>query len=171
MGITVFEPAPTPDDEPCRQREVEQSGALALRGDTALQSLVEDVRETLQASAAAVSIVYKEWHYVLAGSGLAAGAYSRRTSLCGHAIVTPGELFLVCDLAADDRFAGHPTMSEREPLRFYAGAPLRASAGPALGTLCVFDRSRRRDLSAGDRAYLHRQAGMVVARLDRASLR
>ncbi|MBW6528887.1 GAF domain-containing protein [Sphingomonas sp. RHCKR7] len=171
MGITVYEPAPTPPDEPARERLVEGSGALTLRDDGGLRSLVEDVRETLQTQAAAVSIVYKDWHYVIAGAGYASGAYSRRTSLCGHAILSPNEVFHVADITEDTRFAGNPALTERDSLRFYAAAPLLAGAGLPLGTLCVFDRVPRVHLATSDRSYLRRQAGMVVARLERLQAR
>ncbi|MGK6323267.1 GAF domain-containing protein [Sphingomonas sp. DT-51] len=170
MGVTVYEPAPTPDDESARGRLVERSGALAVRHDAVLQALTEDVRETLQTGAAAVSIVYKDWQYVIAGAGFAAGAYSRRTSLCGHAVMSAG-VFHVGDIAADGRFAGNPVLVENHQMRFYAAAPLLAGAGTALGTLCVFDRAPRADFPSGHRAYLHRQAGAVMARLDRLQAR
>lgn len=171
MGITVYEPASVPSDEPARERLVEGSGALGVREDGALQSLVEDVRETLQTHAAAVSIVYKDWHYIIAGAGYAPGAYSRRSSLCGHAILSPGEVFHIADIAADVRFAGNPALTERDSLRFYAAAPLLAAAGLPLGTLCVFDRAPRERFSTSDRGYLRRQAGMVMARLERIQAR
>ena len=51
------------------------------------------------------------------------------------------------DLAQDPRFAHYAIVTQKNPLRFYAGAPLVTPDGFVLGTLCVLDH-RPRELSA-----------------------
>lgn len=165
MGITVYEPAPTPVDENLRELAVVASGALTVRNDAALQSLVEEARQRLGTGMAAVSIVYKDWQYLIAASGATPGAYSRRASLCGHAIMDGGDIFYVADARADNRFADNPMLIDNAQLRFYAAAPLLGEEDMPLGTLCVFDREPRDALAPYDRMQLEKLAGAVMARL------
>jgi hypothetical protein len=46
---------------------------------------------------------------------------------------------IVDDAAGDDRFADNPFVVGDPHLRFYAGEPLHAPGGEAVGTLCVLD--------------------------------
>jgi hypothetical protein len=46
---------------------------------------------------------------------------------------------IVDDAAADERFADNPFVVGDPHLRFYAGEPLHAAGGEAVGTLCVLD--------------------------------
>ncbi|GKY98001.1 hypothetical protein MPSEU_000758200 [Mayamaea pseudoterrestris] len=73
----------------------------------------------------------------------------RDVGFCSHAILNkPGELFLVPDLAADDRFADSPIVAGDLGLRFYAGYPLDIDSVDGngtvnVGTLCLLDRKPR----------------------------
>src|SRR4030095_270590 len=66
----------------------------------------------------------------------------RELSLCSHALEQDG-VFMVQDLAADQRFAANPLVAADPKLRFYAGTPLTTPEGLKLGTLCVMDRQPR----------------------------
>lgn len=155
-----------PANEEARQQVVAASGALDARSDAVLQSLVEEATASLGTGMAAISIVYKEWQYLIAAVGMAPGVYSRRTSLCGHAIAASEQIFCIGDMQADDRFAGNPVVTDDQQLRFYAGAVLTDGEGVPLGTLCVFDQQARAVLDAAERARLHALAARVMARLS-----
>ena len=51
---------------------------------------------------------------------------------------------MVPDAREDPRFADHPAVTVEDGVRFYAAAPLVATIGHALGTLCVVDSEPRR---------------------------
>jgi GAF domain-containing protein len=65
----------------------------------------------------------------------------RSIAFCAYAIESDDEIMVVED--ADARFAEHPHVSGPPKIRFYAGAPIRNSAGAALGTICVIDCNPR----------------------------
>ncbi|QMS91392.1 PAS domain S-box protein [Nostoc edaphicum CCNP1411] len=52
-----------------------------------------------------------------------------------------GEVLIIPDTLADKRFATNPIVTSAEfAVRFYAGVPLLAPGGEAIGTLCIVDR-------------------------------
>ncbi len=165
MGVTLFEPPGLPRDELLREAAIEASGALLIRGDDELQHLAEQARVQLGTAMAAVSIVYRDWQYLIAAAGIPVGTYSRRTSLCGHAILHPERLLYVPDAAHDPRFADNPVVAEDRLLRFYLGAPLIDRHGMTLGTLCVFDPRPRPQMPGADGDTLIRLADAVIDRL------
>jgi hypothetical protein len=67
----------------------------------------------------------------------------REIAFCSHAIAGR-DLMVIPDTTADARFADNPLVLGDPYIRFYAGAPLLAGEGAALGTLCVLDYSPRR---------------------------
>jgi GAF domain-containing protein len=165
MGITVYAPAPTPSDEAARERAVLSSGALDARNDSVLVELVEQARQRFGTGMAAVSILSRDWQYLIAAAGVSSRTYSRRMSLCGHAIITPQAVFCVEDARADERFADNPVLIDGGQVRFYAGAPLVDADHLPIGTFCVFDRTPRADFGAYDQMHLKQLADATIARL------
>lgn len=165
MGISIYEPAEPLVDETRRHAAVDASGALNATGDDALRDIVRTTRRLLGASMAAVSIVHEDWQYLIAADGLSEGAYSRRTSFCGHVVRAPEQILDVPDAARDTRFAGNPVVTEDGGIRSYAGAALLDDEGVPLGTLCVFDWRPRAPLSQAAAAELRANAAEVVMRL------
>ena len=83
--------------------------------------------------------------------GLVISQTSIDMSFCLHAIAGTG-LFLVEDATQDDRFKRHPFVVGEPHIRFYAGIPLYAGDGVAVGTLCVVDTVPRTLTPAQTRA-------------------
>lgn len=67
---------------------------------------------------------------------------SRAISFCTHAIEHQ-DVMVIPDAREDARFRDNPQVTGDPHIRFYAGAPLVARDGHALGTLCVVDRVAR----------------------------
>ena len=165
MGITVYEPAPAHPDERRRERAVEDSRVLDARNDPVLQTLVETARLSFKVSMAAVSIIYGDYQYLIAASGLPTGPYGRRTSFCGHVIVQQDPVFCVPDALADKRFANSPAVLDDSLVRFYAGAMLVGQDNMPLGALCVWDRKPRDCFPGHDEICLRSLAEEVMERI------
>ncbi|MGX1787847.1 GAF domain-containing protein [Bosea sp. NPDC055332] len=84
--------------------------------------------------------------------GMATCETDRAPAFCNVAIEQPMPL-VVSDATADERFLDNPFVVGEPHVRFYAGMPLRAPGGHAIGTLCVID-PRPRDFSPQDQEIL-----------------
>jgi len=100
--------------------------------------------------------------------GLPMAATCIRASICAHAITANG-VFVVTDLAADPRFRDNPLVASAPHLRFYAGAPLIARNGVAIGALCIMDSTPREFLDS-DREQLSSLAQLVMGQLELRNL-
>jgi PAS domain S-box-containing protein len=110
---------------------------------------------------ALVSLVDTERQWFKARHGIDAEEAPRDVSFCGHAILEGGVLE-VPDALNDERFFDNPFVSGGPKVRFYAGAPLRAPDGHAIGTLCVIDSAPGK-LDNHQREVLASLADHVVA--------
>ena len=109
--------------------------------DRALDDLALLAARVLDAPAAAVAFVDDERVRLKARVGIEAAELPRDEAF-GEETISRDGVFVVEDAAADARFSRSPLVVA-EGLRFYAGAPLIAADGRALGTICVLDRRRR----------------------------
>lgn len=113
---------------------------------------------------AAISMVDAARQWFKSRIGLAAPETPRAISFCAHAIQQRG-IFIVRDASKDERLRDNPQVTGEPHIRFYAGAPLIAREGHALGTLCVVDR-RPRELSAAQIEALGALQRQVEAQLE-----
>ena len=137
--------APQTENEEERIIAIRQLGLLSGQS-----KLFDEVAAKVAAAfgtAIALMTVIDEEHQHWAGAvGLpekldACRMSDRETSICGH-VVAANDMLIIEDVAKDPRFANNPFLLENG-IRFYAGAPLRTSAGTALGSLCVIDLKPR----------------------------
>ena len=163
MGVAFFDARMNPDQEREREQAVRASGALLLNGNPELQALVENARREFGTTMAAVSILHEDWQYLLAAAGLPSGVYSRRASICAHAITRPERVFCVPDLGRDPRFADMPGDADDVSVGFYAGATLLDQNRVALGAFCVFDPSARPMLTRDEAARLYEYAKSAMS--------
>ena len=91
---------------------------------------------------AAISLVDEDRQWFKARIGFTTAQTPRSISFCTHAI-QQRDIFIVPDALKDERLRNNPQVTGDPHIRFYAGAPLLASEGHALGTLCVVDHKPR----------------------------
>ncbi len=87
---------------------------------------------------AAISFVGKEKQFFKSGPANIDRESSREESFCTHTILQD-EVMVVQDATKDERFADSCFVKGPLGIRFYAGAPIVAPNGQAVGSLCVFD--------------------------------
>jgi GAF domain-containing protein len=114
---------------------------------------------------ALVSLVEAERQLFAARVGIDVCETSREVSFCAHAIKRD-DIMVVPDATKDARFQNNPLVTDEPHIRFYAGAPLRAPSGAAIGTLCVIDTKPRELFDESDRRNLRDLAALVIDKLE-----
>ncbi len=155
------------DREARRLATLREYRVLDTPPEPAYDDLARLATHVCQATSAAVALVDERRLWFKAAYGLepGMGALPREGAFCAHALHTPAEILEVCDASADERFARHPLVVGAPHIRFYAGVPLVAPNGDAIGTLCVFDPAPR-TLTAGQRDALWALSRQVIAQLE-----
>ncbi|PPJ43604.1 MULTISPECIES: GAF domain-containing protein [unclassified Pseudoxanthomonas] len=156
---------PTADSERARQHTLDRYHALDTLPSTAYDDLVALAAAICGTPIAVVSLIDRERQWFKARIGLDDHETTRDTAVCDHAIKRPGELLEIPDLAEDSRFAGFPIVTGDVKARFYAGMPLVAHSGEALGTVCVVD-TQPRQLNNQQKASLRALARITATLLD-----
>ena len=113
---------------------------------------------------ALISLVDEKRQWFKSKTGINFAETAREISFCAHAILDPGEPFIVPDALADPRFSENPLVTNAPHMRFYAGIPLVSPEGFALGTMCVVDREARQ-LTAEQLECLRAIARQVIQQL------
>lgn len=156
---------------PILPTEVERLKALSeygLADEKPLPSLDSVVRIAVRMfgmPVAAVNMIGSDHVFFAASIGVGEVDMSRDASFCAHAIAQDG-VMVVPDATVDERFHDNPLVTGSAALRFYAGVPLLAPNGLALGALCVIDSKPHLDFSEDDRARLRELANMAADRLE-----
>ncbi len=156
---------PTPSDEAERLAELRAYGVLDTLPEQAYDDITYLASQLCDAPIALVSLVDEDRQWFKSRVGIDAAETERDVAFCAHAINDPGELLVVPDAAADDRFAANPLVTDDPSIRFYAGAPLVTGSGNALGTLCVID-TRPRELDEQQAEALRALSRQVMAQLE-----
>jgi GAF domain-containing protein len=158
-------PVPLYHDEAARIAALREYGVLDSLPEADFDDIAFLAAHICGAPIALVSLVDEGRQWFKAKVGTDLEETSRDVAFCAHAILEPGDIFVVPDAFADPRFATNPLVRDEPHIRFYAGAPLVSPEGMPLGTLCVFDRIPR-SLSAEQTRALGALAREVVIHLE-----
>lgn len=143
-------------------------GAYDLEGKGGLPSLdpvVEIATRLFDMPVAAVNLIGSDHVFFAASHGIGDTDMRREVSFCAH-VITQDDVLVVPDTLQDPRFFDNPLATGDDPVRFYAGVPIRAPSGHALGALCVIDTKAHRVFTPGDRMRLKELARVATERLE-----
>lgn len=151
--------------DPERLAELHAYDILDTVPEEGFDDVVEIARLICEAPVALVSLVAKDRQWFKARVGFAPCETDLNSSVCAYALSEP-DLLIIPDLTADVRTRANPLVTGDPHIRFYAGAPLRASNGQVLGSLCVIDTKPRPEGLTGRQAEaLRRLARQVMVLL------
>jgi PAS domain S-box-containing protein len=160
--------ARVPIDEAARLEALRALGVLGSPAEERFDRITRLALRVFGVPIALVTLVDEDEQWVKSRQGLTPATVPRSVSFCAHAVAA-NHLLVVPDTLDDDRFSTNPLVVEDPFLRFYAGHPLHAGSGHAVGTLCVADRVPRL-FDAEDREALATLAEWVEIELNRADL-
>ncbi|KIN65621.1 putative signal transduction histidine kinase with GAF domain [Sulfitobacter noctilucae] len=155
---------------PERLQTLRDYGVLDTEYEGELNEIVELASEICGMPVSLVSLVDHDRQWFKAKVGMEEPGTPMDQSICSHAILQDG-LLEIPDTHEDPRTIDNPLCTGPNPIRFYAGAPLVASNGLPIGTLCVLDREPRK-LTGLQRRTLLVLARQVMKQFDlRVALR
>jgi PAS domain S-box-containing protein len=157
--------APLPPNEAARLETLKRYAILDTLPEQEFDDLSRLAALICGTPIALVSLVDGNRQWFKSKIGIEEPETSRDVAFCAHAILQPGEVMVVPDACADERFRTNPLVTGGPKVRFYAGAPLLTREGHALGTLCVMDRVPR-EISPEQREALRALSRLVVAQLE-----
>jgi len=155
---------PLPENEAARLEALRRYAILDTFPEQEFDDLARLAALVCGTPIALVSFVDANRQWFKARVGLDLPETPRDVSFCGHAILKP-DLLVIPDALEDERFRLNPLVTGEPKIRFYAGAPLLAQDGHALGTICVLDRVPR-DLNGAQREALKSLSRLAVAELE-----
>ncbi|WP_211911812.1 sensor histidine kinase [Tardiphaga alba] len=133
---------PAAVNDPQRLSVLQSYAMLDTGPEPEFDDIVMLARQICGAPMALISLVDAERQWFKAASGLDICESGIETSVCAHALAVP-ETLNIADLTQDARTKDNPHVTGEPHLRFYAGAPLIAAEGVAIGTVCVVDTEPR----------------------------
>jgi PAS domain S-box-containing protein len=155
---------PQTDREERRLRTLEDYGVLDAPPTDAFDRVTRIATRVFDVPVALVNFIDRENQWCLSSCGMDLEQTSLEASFCVHT-VDGGDVMVVEDARADDRFADNPLVTNPPHVRFYAGAPLVAPNGHRLGALCLLDDAPR-SFAPADREMLDDLAGVVMDELN-----
>jgi diguanylate cyclase (GGDEF)-like protein len=162
-------PAPKPADEHRRLAALRALNILDTAPEERFDRVTRLAQRLFDTSMATVTLIDSDRQWFKSEQGASGTENPREISFCAHAILEPEKTMVVGDARDDVRFADNPLVLNDPNIRFYAGHPVTAPGGEAVGTLCVIDDKPR----AGDEfdaEVLRELAGMVEAEIASLSL-
>ena len=157
--------APFPENEAQRLSALRSYRILDTEPEPAFDDLTLLAAQVCETPIALVSLVDEKRQWFKARLGMGMAETSRGASFCAHTILHADQILEVRDAREDPRFADSELVASDPPWTFYAGAPLVAWGGHALGALCVVDK-KPRVLRAEQLAALRALSRQVVDQLE-----
>ncbi len=130
--------ATLPDHEAERLAAIHQYQIIDTEPESAFDDLARLAADICGTTIALINLIDGNRQWFKSKLGLDVTEMPRDFGLCPQCI-QQGDVLVIPDTLADDRFAKNPVVTAYPHIRFYAGVPLIAPKGQIIGTLCVAD--------------------------------
>jgi PAS domain-containing protein len=173
--------APLPANEAKRLAALDAMGVMDTPTETTFDELAWLAAHACGSRFAQINFVHSSRVWTKANIGSAETEERRNISPCAY-VVSSGDLVVIPDTYEDERTKLSPMVIQGPRIRFYAGVPLLAEGGEAIGTVCVMDTdphkmtvsqggalwaiSRQIMANLGSRRSLQHQAHSAIADPD-----
>ena len=157
--------AQLPKNEAHRLKTLQDLEVLDTDHEPEFDELTEMAAKICNMPVALISLVDSNRQWFKAKVGLNVDETERDVAFCAHSILRPSEIMEVPNALLDPRFVDNLLVTDGPMFRFYAGVPLIAPNGDALGTLCVLDYKPGK-LSDFQKIALKTLSRLVVRELD-----
>lgn len=151
--------------EAARQAELDSYQIVDSLAEQAYDDLTRLAADTCQTPIALITFLDHDRNWFKSRIGMSAAQAPREFALCEHMILQPGEVLVVRDASADERFRTNPLVTGDPRIRFYAGVPLVSPSGHTLGAICAID-TQPRDIDPKQIEMLRFLAQQVIDRLE-----
>ena len=141
-------------DQPLHNEGVPQDGSEPVQENLSLFRICNIARTQFQVNVALISLLDDECQYFKSESGMEAHGMKELTQLprdisfCGHTILNKAPM-VILDTTQDWRMVNNPLVAQPPHVRFYAGVPIVAPEGYALGTLCIIGLEPKTSFDGG----------------------
>jgi PAS domain S-box-containing protein len=126
-----------------RLKSLQQYQILDTLPEKAFDEIAYLAATICEAPIALVSFVDADRQWFKACVGVNMRESRRQQSFCAQAILQPDEITIIPNALEDERFRENALVTGEMGIRFYAGVPLVAADGMAVGVLCVMDKVPR----------------------------
>jgi len=154
-----------PTNEEDRLRALDEFGLFDTPPEQDFDFIAALAARVFDTPIAVINLIGRDRVHFKAGYGTDLRGVPREISFSASAI-TGAELLVILDASKDPRFASNPSVAGAPGIRFYAGAPLVANSGEAIGTLCVLDLEAREEFSESDAYTLRDLAKLVMQQME-----
>jgi hypothetical protein len=152
-------------EEATRQAALDAMGILDTPPDERVDRVTRLAKEMFGVPMVSVSLIDRNRQWRKSQIGLDGDEAPREDSFCDQTVRQDSTL-VVEDASIAEQFADNPFVRGDPHLRFYAGHPLHAPGGAAVGTLCILD-TEPRTLTESQRNLLRDLAFWVQNELAR----
>ncbi|MGE6738955.1 sensor domain-containing diguanylate cyclase [Allorhizobium pseudoryzae] len=133
-------------------------------GKEAFDRITSLVRDIFDVDVAAISLIEGGRQRFRSIQGLDLTDISLEDSFC-RATWREGRPVVICDTGKSAEFHNHCLLTQKTPLRFYAGAVLRTSNGRPIGTICAI-HTKPREFSAKEMRVMENLAQMASSEFE-----
>ncbi|GMV22449.1 MAG: hypothetical protein AMXMBFR57_23980 [Acidimicrobiia bacterium] len=157
-------PSPIPTNEPARLAALRRYDILDSGAEAEFDDFTRLAARICGTPVAQITFVDRDRQWFKSNFGVDIPEIPRAIGFCSHTILG-SDVLEVPDMLQDERFHDNPLVAHTPSVRFYAGAPLVAPDGSAVGSLCVLDRVPKA-LTDDQRDALEALSRQVVRQLE-----